>query len=515
MAADFYDLYCEAIKENEILRKENANLKMQIKSLTNRIAYLEKNQDKIIKKSVEKQVAKITEAFEEKVISLEKQVDHLKGILNNDSTNSGLSTSKTPLNKNKHIPNSRVKSDKEKGGQLNHKKYKLSQFEDSEITDIETHKIDVCPNCGSEMIETSNVKEKDELDFKIIVKKIRHRFIETICPSCGNVAKVNIPVDLKEENQYGKRVQALALSLMNEGYVSMNRTKNIISGLTNDEINLSEGYIAKLQKRLSNNLVKFNQELKREIIKLDIMHWDDTVIFVNKKRACLRFYGNNKVAYYTAHLKKDKDGIDKDGILLALNTDTKVVHDHNMVNYNDDYKFINVECVAHLLRDLHKCAENTQHDWPKYMVSLLINANIERNGSGCVSDPEYVESEYDIYVESGEEINEDDKNKYYHDEEKALLKRLKKYKENYLMWIYNADIPFTNNEAERSLRSSKTKMRVSGQFENIGGAENFASIKSYIETGKRHGMNSFDLIESALYGNYVTAEEMKNHDQAS
>ena len=83
------------------------------------------------------------------------------------------------------------------------------------------------------------------------------------------------------------------------------------------------------------------------------------------------------------------------------------------------------------------------------------------------------------------------------------------------MWIYNSDIPFTNNEAERSLRSSKTKMKVSGQFENIGNAKNFASIKSYIETGNRHGINSFDLIERALNGNYVAIEEMKNHDQAS
>src|SRR5699024_5535274 len=61
----------------------------------------------------------------------------------------------------------------------------------------------------------------------------------------------------------------------------------------------------------------------------------------------------------------------------------------------------------------------------------------------------------------------------------------KEHKENYLMWTLNKEIPFSNNVSERSLRSSKTKMKVSGQFENINSARNYANIKSYLETGKR------------------------------
>ena len=37
---------------------------------------------------------------------------------------------------------------------------------------------------------------------------------------------------------------------MNVGNVSINKVKRIISGLTMNEINLSEGFIAKLQKGL-------------------------------------------------------------------------------------------------------------------------------------------------------------------------------------------------------------------------------------------------------------------------
>ena len=70
-----------------------------------------------------------------------------------------------------------------------------------------------------------------------------------------------------------------------------------------------------------------------------------------------------------------------------------------------------------------------------------------------------------------------------------MIKTLEKYKENYLLCVLRFDVPFTNNLSERSLRSSKTKMKVSGQFANIENARYYARIKSYIETCKRNGLN--------------------------
>lgn len=193
---------------------------------------------------------------------------------------------------------------------------------------------------------------------------------------------------------YGNGVKTLALTLLNEGYVSMMRTKEIISGLTNDEINVSVGYKAKLQKKLHDSLLGFNEELKRSVIQLPLLHWDDTVIAIDKQRACLRFYGDEKLAYYRAHEHKDKAGLDEDQILVSLDAKTAIVHDHNLVNYNDDYEFINVECCVHLLRDLKKVVDNLGHEWPKEMIELLLKANHERN-QGFEIDAEYISICYD------------------------------------------------------------------------------------------------------------------------
>ena len=237
-----------------------------------------------------------------------------------------------------------------------------------------------CPCCKSYDIKaTGEIKEKDELDYKIVVVKRRHKFVEYECKECGKKFHEDIPNNLKEENQYGPEVQALELTLMNQANVTINKAQKITYGMTDGEIDLSEGYIAKLQKRASDKLKKFMEDMKKEIIQQKLLHWDDTVIMINTERSCLRFYGTENLAMYTAHEHKDKEGLDEDGILNVLAKETIVEHDHNKVNYNEDYKFKNAECNRHLISDLKKVIDNLNHKWAKELTELLTKMDHKRN----------------------------------------------------------------------------------------------------------------------------------------
>lgn len=249
------------------------------------------------------------------------------------------------------------------------------------------------------------------------------------------------------------------------------------------------------------------------MIKLDVLHWDDTVIFISTNRACLRFYGDSSYALYTAHTRKNKEGLDEDCILNSLSQNTAVVHDHNRINYNEEYVFQNVECCVHLLRDIYKVDQELKREWTKQLINLLIETNIKRNNEEWF-DAEVILSSYDSIVKEGEKENKNSEDSWYLAEEKKLLRRLKEYKENYMLWVVNERIPFSNNESERSLRSSKTKMKISGQFDNLNRARDYAKIKSYIETGKRFGYNPIYLIKRALEDSFVTIDEMKENLKA-
>ena len=88
--------------------------------------------------------------------------------------------------------------------------------------------------------------------------------------------------------------------------------------------------------------------------------------------------------------------------------------------------------------------------------------------------------EFDRIMVLGMEENKEDYGKYYSTDERALLLRILDYKDNYLSWVTNFEIPFSNNLSERALRGVKSKMKISGQFQSEETAGYYAAVKSYI-----------------------------------
>ncbi len=500
--------YEELLIKNDRISEENRNLKYNELLLKSQIETL-KNKNIALEEENQK--------YDELIKEKEYEIARLKALLNIDGTNHGIPTSQTPINKAKVIPNTREKSNLSKGGQKGHSKYKLEKFKDEEITECIEHKVENCPCCNSSsIITTGEIKEKDELDYKIVVEKKRHKFIEYKCQECGKKFHQEIPNNLKEENQYGPQIQALELTLMNQANVTINKAQKITKGMTNGEINLSEGYIAKLQKRASSGLVDFMKEMKNEIIKQPLLHWDDTVIMINTSRSCLRFYGTEKLAMYTAHSHKDKIGMDEDGILNILSPETVVVHDHNKVNYNDDYHFRNAECNVHLIRDLKKVIDNLNHTWAKKLIELLTKMNNKRKWLLKKGKEEFSQEELNKFEDKFEKImleahvqnEEEPPQKYYVDKEANLILRILDYKNEYLLWLHDFDVPFENNLSERGLRGAKSKQKASGQFWSVESASWYATIKTYIETCNRNNVNIYNALVMLCLGHPYSLKEI-------
>lgn len=75
-----------------------------------------------------------------------------------------------------------------------------------------------------------------------------------------------------------------------------------------------------------------------------------------------------------------------------------------------------------------------------------------------------------------------------------MLLRIFDYKDNYLSWVTNCEIPFSNNLSERASRGVKRKMKISGQFQSEETAGYYAMVKSYIETCYRNGINEMEVL---------------------
>jgi hypothetical protein len=82
----------------------------------------------------------------------------------------------------------------------------------------------------------------------------------------------------------------------------------------------------------------------------------------------------------------------------------------------------------------------------------------------------------------------------------ALAARLAAREGGYLRFAHDLRVPFDNNEAERVIRMSKLRIKVSGCLRSMKGAEDFCAIRSYLATAARHGTGWLDALTQAAAG---------------
>ena len=315
----------------------------------------------------------------------------------------------------------------------------------------------------------------------------------------------------------------MAVCLTNEIYTPFNKTLKLVRGITDGEINMSEGYVTKLQKRAANYLEKFIKDLKEYIPKQEVYGWDDGVVLINQKEGIIRTYCTDNVALFIGHAKKNEESLNEDGILLNTNKNTIVMHDHLLHNYNEKYNFENVECMIHLIRRLKKKQQETNHEWCENLIKLLSKTNDDRNALIEQNKESFdkiylknLEKEYDEIINKAKQENNDkQKINYFEKEERKFIDDLTKYKKNYLLWAYNFKIPSTNNNCERNIRPAKSKIKISGSFQSINYLQYYATIRSYIETCKKNGINIIDACENLMYNNPYTLQEILEYSKNS
>ncbi|MDR2156649.1 MAG: transposase, partial [Clostridiales Family XIII bacterium] len=193
---------------------------------------------------------------------------------------------------------------------------------------------------------------------------------------------------------------------------------------------------------------------------------------------------------YPANPTKGKQAIEDDGVLPRFVR--TLIHDHNTVNYN--YGTGHGECNVHIIRYLRANSGNTRHDWSDGMTGFPPSEKRPKasaQGFGASGfDPADLEEygrRYDEIVAAGFEVLKTTKSRFYQKEERKLLNRLKKYKDNHLLFAVDCAVPFDNNLSERDLRMVKTKGKVSGCFRSLQGAKTFAVLMSVIKTAIKQG----------------------------
>jgi transposase len=81
-----------------------------------------------------------------------------------------------------------------------------------------------------------------------------------------------------------------------------------------------------------------------------------------------------------------------------------------------------------------------------------------------------------------------------------LAAALIKLRPEAIRFITDLSLPFTNNEGERSLRMVKVHAKVSGCFQSLDGAKSFATVRSYLDTARKHEIGALDVLAMLFTG---------------
>ena len=81
-----------------------------------------------------------------------------------------------------------------------------------------------------------------------------------------------------------------------------------------------------------------------------------------------------------------------------------------------------------------------------------------------------------------------------------LLLRLERHQPDVLRFANDFKVPFGNNQAEQDIRMVKLQQKISGCWRTTHGAQRFLTIRGYISTTHKNGINALHALTALTAG---------------
>jgi len=417
-----------------------------------------------------------------------------------NSNNSGIPPSQTPKDETSTgQPGSHGKGNK-------HNDARSENIREIEIT--ETIEVNECEGCAADLSETpAHTHERRTLIDVIFEKVVTHVDAQIKdCPHCQTQTKGRFPEQMSGPLQYGAGIKAFVLNLLIAQMISLKRVQQSIKTLIGRMI--SEATILKYVWQLYQALAQWEQSAIEQILLAPTLHVDETSLRVDKKRQWIHVYSAGDITLKFLHPKRGLEAMEAINIIPRYRG--VMIHDcwSSYLSYEQHRHGL---CGSHLLRELTFIVEANNYQWAIQMKALLKEtaATVAKRKRKKLTAPEYEKlcEGYRSILEQGEKElppipprQKGKRGRVAKSDAHNLWERLEKYEDAVLLFAKLAHVPFTNNRAERDLRMSKVKQKISGCFRTSKYAEAYCRISSYLQTMAYKGYNPLVAIQMALSG---------------
>jgi transposase len=383
----------------------------------------------------------------------------------------------------------------------------LAQVSDPDevVPHVPTH----CGDCGRSLAgaEVTGFEARQVFDLPARRREVTEHRTEWRRCSCGCETGGVFPAEATAPAVWGPRVRAYALYLMNRQLIPVERTAEIMSDLLGAPV--STGFLAGLSRLAAEGLEDFSTALADALADSEVVNVDETGARVAGTKWWFHVASTSLLTFLGIHPHRGNKATDHFGILARVTG--VLVHDRWAPYWCYD-EAGHAVCNAHILRDLEDVAAYPdQTEWAEAMADLLREAKRRAESAAADGSDEvpigvrrWLRGRYNAIVENGFAANPEPRARKRNAAERAaynLAVALEYHADEILLFLADLRVPFDNNRAERDLRMAKLQQKISGCFRTETGARNFARVRSYIETGRKHGLNPVDLLIDLFMGN--------------
>jgi transposase len=373
-----------------------------------------------------------------------------------------------------------------------------------------------CRECDADLSDAkvTAIETRQVLDLPERTYEATDHIAEKRRCHCGTETKAAFPPEAIAPVCWGPRVAAFTLYLLVCQHLPHKRTAELLRDFLGAHV--STGWVSNQTLRYSDRLKTFIKTLKDMLASAYCAHVDETGTRIKGVKHWAHVMSNDMLTYLFVHKKRGRDALDFAGILDRFKG--ILIHDrwHTYWQYDTIKHGL---CGAHLLRDLKAVVDvsvrqqygpSIQEQWCAPLTTLLTATNNachkardEQRPSLTARRLNRLSVDYDAIISKALEINADPGRKRTDSENDAynLACAFRDRKNEILLFAHDLKIDFTNNQAERDLRMLKVALKITGGHRNKDVAKGHLEIRSYVETGRKHGENRFALLERLVRGN--------------